>query len=90
MKQLRSRLRVVDTATARPPAKRVEPFYQSAAWVGFIADIIAFRGRRCEDPACDGSDGPWSRIFGDHTPSYRMAARRSTRPSGRRGMGSVP
>lgn len=51
----------------RPAAKVAAPFYLSAEWKELMRQIIAQRGRRCEDPSHDPSrprDG--IRIFGDH------------------------
>ena len=48
-----------------PPAKAPDPFYLSPEWRALMAEIIAERGRRCEDPVCERTAPP-SRVFGDH------------------------
>lgn len=60
------RLRAVGARVARasarvaPPAKRVDAFYQSAAWTGLVADVKAMRGAACERCGAGG------RIYADH------------------------
>jgi 5-methylcytosine-specific restriction protein A len=58
---LPTRVRTLDTSTARVPVKRAAPFYLSPEWRALMARLIAERGRRCE--ACQRVGG---RIFGDH------------------------
>jgi 5-methylcytosine-specific restriction enzyme A len=51
----------------RQPVKRPDPVYLSPEWRALLAAIIAQRGRRCEDPACDAPGGRTDgRIYGDH------------------------
>lgn len=62
----------MDTRTVRPPAKRADDFYLSAAWRRLMAEIIRERGRVCEDPHCDGrTHRPGMRVFGDHIRELR-------------------
>lgn len=66
LQTLGPRVKVIDTRSALPPPKRVDPFYLSKAWRDLLDEIIGERGKRCEDPQCKTPRGPWSRIFGDH------------------------
>jgi 5-methylcytosine-specific restriction protein A len=51
----------------RPPKKTANPVYLSPEWRIFITRLIAQRGRRCEDPACDVPGGRTDGlIYGDH------------------------
>ena len=59
------RLRLLEQRSALPPAKAPDPFYLSPEWRALMAQIIAERGRRCEDPLCERNSPP-SRVFGDH------------------------
>src|SRR5262245_52320940 len=61
MQQLPSRIRIIDTRTAKPPEKRAESFYTSAQWRSFIEGLKHKRGAKCED--CGRTN---TRIFGDH------------------------
>lgn len=54
-------LRTMDARTIKVAEKKAEPFYLSAPWRKLMAQIIAERGRRCED--CGRTN---TRIFGDH------------------------
>ena len=65
MKALVTRLRLLEQRSALPPAKAPDPFYLSPEWRALMAEIIAERGRRCEDPQCARTTAP-SRVFGDH------------------------
>jgi len=66
------RVRSVDTRRVQPPAKTADPFYLSPEWRKLMADIIAERGRICEDPHCDGkTHHPGMRVFGDHIVELR-------------------
>jgi hypothetical protein len=65
MRALQPRMRLLEQRTALPPAKAVDAFYISPAWRALIAEIIAERGRHCEDPLCR-RESPPSRVFGDH------------------------
>jgi 5-methylcytosine-specific restriction endonuclease McrA len=51
----------MDTRTAAPAAKAVEPFYRSSEWRQLRAAVVAERGHRCED--CGRADG---RLYADH------------------------
>jgi len=72
MRAAASRLRTSDSRRVRPvPAlerpKATLEFYGSAAWKRLIRDIIARRGRQCEDPACKTPNrGRGKRVYGDH------------------------
>lgn len=59
-------LTTINTRTLQLPTKEAEPFYYSQEWRALLAQIIAARGRRCEDPECRTPNGPWSQIYGDH------------------------
>lgn len=63
---IKPRIATANTDIAKPPPKQADPFYLSSEWRALLAQIIAQRGRRCEDPACERPSGPWSRIYGDH------------------------
>jgi 5-methylcytosine-specific restriction enzyme A len=69
------RFRLLEQRTALPPAKAVDPFYISPEWRALMAEIIAERGRRCEDPQCqrrlDQSIGAPTRVYGDHIVELR-------------------
>jgi 5-methylcytosine-specific restriction endonuclease McrA len=69
MRKLRSlapRLAVLDTRSAAPAPKTAAPFYLSPPWRQLMKDIIAERGRRCEDPLCQQPHRTGIRVFGDH------------------------
>ncbi len=60
-------LRSMETRSISVARKAAEPFYLSPAWRALMVSIIAKRGRRCEDPHCDGrTHKPGMRVFGDH------------------------
>lgn len=61
VRQLQPSLRTIDTRTARPAPKRADPFYLTPEWRKLMGEIIAERGRRCEE--CGRTR---TRIFGDH------------------------
>lgn len=61
LRMLGARVGKVDTRTATPPAKVVEPIYNTPQWRALIARLIKERGRRCEKCGRTGT-----RIFGDH------------------------
>lgn len=66
------RVKAIDTRRVQPPPKTADPFYSSALWRQLMADIIAERGRICEDPHCDGkTHHPGMRVFGDHIVELR-------------------
>ena len=58
---LAPRLATIDTSIARPLPKEADAFYRSPQWRRLITEIIAERGRRCEDCTATGC-----RIHGDH------------------------
>jgi len=66
LRALAPRLRVVDTRTAKPPAKLANPFYLSREWRSLVDRLVAERGRWCQDPGCTDPDCGERRIFGDH------------------------
>src|SRR5438309_1732906 len=52
--------------------KRGDPFYGSAPWKALMARLIAERGRRCQDPACQTPNrGQGGKIYGDHIAELR-------------------
>jgi 5-methylcytosine-specific restriction protein A len=61
VRMLQPSLKRMDTRTAKPPEKRADPFYLSPAWRALMGQIIAERGRKCEQ--CNRTN---TRIFGDH------------------------
>ena len=63
-------MRLLEQRTALPPAKLAGAFYTSPKWRRLMAEIIAERGRRCEDPQCQRTSPP-SRVFGDHIVELR-------------------
>jgi len=52
--------------SARPPPKVADPFYLSSAWRALVNQVVAERGKRCEDPLCKRVDRRASRVFADH------------------------
>lgn len=63
---LRPYVQTLDTRTAIQELKKADPFYQSPEWRKLLARVIAKRGRKCEDQACETPRGPWRIIMGDH------------------------
>jgi 5-methylcytosine-specific restriction protein A len=63
IKMLRPRVAAIDARTARPPAKLVDPYYQSSAHEAWAEAVKARAGHRCED--C-GRGGPDVRLIADH------------------------
>jgi 5-methylcytosine-specific restriction protein A len=56
-----------EARAARRSAKPTLAFYGSAPWKKLMREIIAERGRRCQDPACRTSNrGQGQRVYGDH------------------------
>ena len=66
LRTLPSRLRPLNMSIAQPMPKQVDPFYVSPEWRALMAEIIAERGRRCEDPDCTTPHGAAMKIHGDH------------------------
>lgn len=61
------RVSAVDTRRVPPQAKTADPFYASPAWRHLMDEIVAERGRICEDQQCDGrTHHAGMRVFGDH------------------------
>ncbi len=61
------KIRPSSRTKVKPAPKVAAPFYLSPPWRELMKQIIATRGRRCEDPAHDPSrprDGV--RLYGDH------------------------
>jgi 5-methylcytosine-specific restriction enzyme A len=51
----------------RPPAKVVDPFYDSPEWRTLVARIISSRGRRCEQCGRTHDEaGQPIRVYADH------------------------
>lgn len=72
LKMLTPAIRTIDTRMVKLPPKTAEPFYLSPEWRKLMDEIIAERGRRCEDPQCDGkTHRPGMRVFGDHVVELR-------------------
>jgi 5-methylcytosine-specific restriction endonuclease McrA len=70
IKMLGPRLRLLEQRTALPPQKPTDAFYSTPEWRALLAEIIAERGRVCEDPNCERTT-PLTRIFGDHIVELR-------------------
>ncbi|MER9814282.1 HNH endonuclease [Mesorhizobium sp. M0129] len=72
LKMLGTVIRTMDTRPIKVAPKTAEPFYLSPEWRKLMAEIIAERGRRCEDPTCDGKTHRLGmRVFGDHLVELR-------------------
>lgn len=53
-------------------SKATHPFYGSSAWKALLREIIAARGRRCENRDCETPNrGTGLRIYGDHIRELR-------------------
>jgi hypothetical protein len=70
-----NRITARDTRAVRsppPPAggrgpKFTVAFYGTAAWKSLMREIIAKRGRQCQDPACQTPNrARGKRVYGDH------------------------
>ncbi|NGO50446.1 HNH endonuclease [Allomesorhizobium camelthorni] len=61
LRMMRPSIKTMDTRTVKVVPKTAEPFYLSPEWRKLMAEVIAERGRRCED--CGRTN---TRIFGDH------------------------
>lgn len=67
IRRISPQVRSLDTRSAPPANKHVDPFYATAEWRAFQRTIVAERGRICEDPRCDGrTHRPGMRVFADH------------------------
>jgi 5-methylcytosine-specific restriction protein A len=66
IKLIRPRIATLDTRRVRPAPKRGAPLYDTPAWRTLVRQLIAQRGRRCEDPAHDPSRSRSGQIYGDH------------------------
>src|SRR5262245_12721200 len=64
LRTLPPRLKPINQAIAAPLPRANEAFYQSAAWRSFSRDIVAERGRVCED--CGRAVPVPERIHCDH------------------------
>ncbi|TIV00211.1 MAG: HNH endonuclease [Mesorhizobium sp.] len=72
LKMMAPVIRTMDTRTVKVAPKTADAFYLSPEWRKLMAEIIAERGRRCEDPQCDGrTHRPGMRVFGDHVVELR-------------------
>ena len=69
-----------DTRAVRPPPppaggrgpKITVAFYGTAAWKTLMREIIAERGRQCQDPACTTPNrARGKRVYGDHVVELR-------------------
>ncbi|EHK56917.1 HNH endonuclease signature motif containing protein [Allomesorhizobium alhagi] len=61
LRMMRPSIKTMDTRTVKVAPKTAEPFYLSPEWRKLMAEVIAERGRRCEE--CSRTN---TRIFGDH------------------------
>lgn len=77
LKALAGRIPAADIKTVAFPNKASNPFYSSLAWRRLIAELIAIRGRVCEDPQHNYNrthrlknalpdSASLGRIYGDH------------------------
>jgi len=71
LRTLKPKLGVANTLAVKLPPKEADPFYLSPEWRELIKWLVAYRGRRCEDPNCQTPNGPWGRIYGDHIVELR-------------------
>ena len=55
------RVKAAETRRVLPPLKVALPFYSTPEWKALMRQIIAERGRRCQDCGREGC-----RVFGDH------------------------
>lgn len=66
------RITATDTRALKPPPKVADPFYRSPEWRKLVTQIIADRGRRCQDCGrTHDRQGQPIRIFGDHVKELR-------------------
>lgn len=63
LKTLRPRVAAIDTRSAKPPPKTVDPFYTSPEYRAWRAIVISRAGGRCEAPGCGRRE---RRMFADH------------------------
>jgi 5-methylcytosine-specific restriction endonuclease McrA len=61
----------LDTRIAHPSPKITDPFYLTPEWRKLSAEIIAERGRRCQDPQCKTPDREFPVIYPDHIHEIR-------------------
>lgn len=74
LRSIGRKLRESGAVKIKLPEKRVDGFYVSPAWRGLMQEIIAERGRRCQDPDHDPTRPRTGvRIFGDHIREMRDA-----------------
>lgn len=67
IRMLGPRIPTLDTRKVRPEPSRGDPSpYRSERWVKFRKEIIAERGRRCEDPEHDPTKSASVRLYLDH------------------------
>lgn len=66
LKTIRPMVAAIDTRAAPTPPKTTDKFYLTPEWRGLMDEIIAERGRVCEDPECARPHPPVGRVFGDH------------------------
>jgi 5-methylcytosine-specific restriction protein A len=64
------RLAVHGMAIAAVPSKVTLPFYSTPEWRALLSRLIRERGRRCEEPNCEGPQSH-ERIYGDHVIELR-------------------
>jgi 5-methylcytosine-specific restriction endonuclease McrA len=68
---IKSRVARAETRRVLPPPKTADSFYLSPEWRALMDQIIAKRGRICEDPECRKPHPPITRIYGDHIKEKR-------------------
>ena len=66
LKTFGPRIKTFESRRVLPPEKRAASFYLSPSWRRLLDEIVAERGRVCEDPACADRDCSHRRIYGDH------------------------
>lgn len=72
LKMMAPAIRTIDTRSVKLAPKTADSFYLSPEWRKLMGQIIAERGRRCEDPQCDGKTHRHGmRVFGDHIVELR-------------------
>lgn len=89
LKTKRSKLKPSQRFKVKLPEKRVDPFYQSPAWLALCEmlkatrwpHLMATRGHCCEDPDCTAKHKPGGRIYFDHIEERKDAPHLALEPS---------
>ena len=67
LRMAQPRVGTADTSIAKAPLKQADPFYLTPEWRALRDQLVAQRGRRCEDPGHIGDRDLTDRaIYGDH------------------------